>query len=304
MSVYRKIYTKIWNDEKFRSFSDGGKLVFFFLLTHPGMTSIGAMRGTIPGLAAELGWTTEAFREAFQEAYAKGIVEHDERASFIGLPNFLKYNKPESPNVVKAWAKSFDLIPECRLKFSLYQRVKAYVEALGEAFPKAFHEAFPKDFAKAMANQEQEQEQDKDTALRDVSESKPVKRKSRGPGPLAAISEESMRDTGKLIGHHRHIINLGHGSRWGFTQTDASRIEFIAMAISAIDKAEAGGGSAVALFNSSIQERRRFINCPQEDRARELYREWKREKQGPALALAAVAESNRFEMPETEGDEE
>ena len=104
MSVYRKIYTKIWNDEKFRSFSDGGKLVFFFLLTHPGMTSIGAMRGTIPGLAAELGWTTEAFREAFQEAYAKGIVEHDERASFIGLPNFLKYNKPESPNVVKAWA--------------------------------------------------------------------------------------------------------------------------------------------------------------------------------------------------------
>ena len=41
---YRKIDPRVWNDEKFVSFSDDGKLAFLFVLTHPSMTAIGAMR--------------------------------------------------------------------------------------------------------------------------------------------------------------------------------------------------------------------------------------------------------------------
>lgn len=154
MARYRKIDTRIWNDAKFNGLSERGKLVFFFGLTHPNLTMLGAMRATIPGLAAEIGIPAEAFREAFQEALLKGMTKHDEKASFLWFPNFLRYNKPESPNVVKSWPEAYDLVPECTLKQDLFQHVKAYAEGLTEAFGKAFHEAF----AKTMPNQEPEQE--------------------------------------------------------------------------------------------------------------------------------------------------
>lgn len=164
MARYRKIDPRIWNDEKFRKLSDNAKLVFFMLLTHPSMTALGAMRATLPGLAAEMSWGPEAFREAFREASAKGMAEHDEVACLVALPNFLKYNAPESPNVVKAWAGAVDLLPECPLKTLVLQRAKAYAEALQEGFAKAFREAFPKGIAIQEQEQEPEQEQEKNSS--------------------------------------------------------------------------------------------------------------------------------------------
>jgi hypothetical protein len=158
MARYRKVDPRIWNDAKFMALSNNGKLVFFFLLTHPNMTALGAMRGNIPGLSAEIGWTEKAFREAFQEGSTKGMVLHNEKASFFWLPKFMKYNRPESPNVVKAWASSVDLLPECDLLFQAISTACSCAEGLGEAFA----EALPKAFAKTMPYQEQEQEQEQE----------------------------------------------------------------------------------------------------------------------------------------------
>lgn len=157
MSRYRKVDPKVWNDEKFSLLSDKSKLVFFFLLTHPHMTALGAMRASRRGLAAELRWSFTGFCKAYEELLSKGMVRHDDNASFLWLPNFLKYNGPESPNAVKSWAASLDLLPECNLKYELLNHVKALVEGL----PEAFREALPEDFAKSMPNQEQEQENKK-----------------------------------------------------------------------------------------------------------------------------------------------
>lgn len=156
MSRYRKVDPRIWNDEKFRSLSDDAKLVFFMLLTHPNMTALGAMRATVGGLAEEMGWGLERFREAFREALSKGMAEHDQKACLVMLPKFLKYNPPESPNVVKAWADSLDLLPECGLKTRVITESVAFLKGKS----KAFQEALPEAFAKTMPNQEQEQEQD------------------------------------------------------------------------------------------------------------------------------------------------
>lgn len=141
---FRKIDPRIWNDAKFMALSDNAKLVFFLLLSHPHQTSLGAMRATLPGLAAELGWTEKIFREAFSEVLSKGMVKHDERASILWLPNFIRYNRPESPNVVKAWVSAADLLPECPQKFECLQAVKVFLEG----FPKAFTEALPEGFGK------------------------------------------------------------------------------------------------------------------------------------------------------------
>lgn len=159
MSRFRKIDTRIWNDAKFRGLSDGGKLTFLMLLTHPNMTSLGAFRATVAGLAEELGWTVEAFRKAFGEALANGMAEHDASACYIGLPNFVKFNQPESPNVVLAWAASLDLIPECEAKTAQIQRARGWLTGRA-AFLEAFDKAFGKGFAAPSPNPEQEPEQD------------------------------------------------------------------------------------------------------------------------------------------------
>ena len=172
MGRFRKVDSRIWNDEKFRALSERGQLCFFYLLTHPHMTSLGAMRATPEGLAAELGLSTRAYRRQLGAMVDSGMVEIDTRASFVALPNFLRYNLPESPNVIKAWASALDLIPECPLKIQAVRRACAATEeiasasqspdtwrkAFREAFGEGFGEDYPEDFGKAMPNPEPEPE--------------------------------------------------------------------------------------------------------------------------------------------------
>lgn len=142
MARYRKIDTRIWNDQKFNTLSTDGKLLFFFLLSHPHMTAIGAMRASLLGLASELGWEEKKFRTALEQAFSHGMIRYDERSSFIWLPNFLKYNQPESPNVIKSWEKALDYLPECELKFEMIEAVKM----LAEKLPPPFYAALPQVF--------------------------------------------------------------------------------------------------------------------------------------------------------------
>ncbi len=164
MGKYRKVDPRIWGDAKFLELSGPpcGKLLFFFLLTHPHMTALGAMRATPAGLAAELNWPEKAFRKAFREAFQKGLIKASEKDCFIWLPNFLKYNRPESPNVLKSWASALDYLPECSLKFELIHHVKAFSEGLSKGFQEAFAEAFSEALAHPYPNQEQEQEQEQE----------------------------------------------------------------------------------------------------------------------------------------------
>jgi hypothetical protein len=86
------------------------------------------------------------------------MVKHDRKACLIALPNFIKYNQPESPNVVKAWANSLDLLPECDLKNDVISLSANALKGYSKAFREALPEAFLKTYPKSMPNQEQEQE--------------------------------------------------------------------------------------------------------------------------------------------------
>jgi hypothetical protein len=164
MARYRKIDPRIWNDAKVLRLSPFAKLAFIYILTHPNMTSLGAMRGTPEGLSAELSQgdkgLAEAFAEGFTEAIAEGLLEVNAKACYIAAPNFLRYNQPESPNVVKAWNGALDLIPECDAKVLLVERVTEYLKPLPEAWRKPWVKPSTKASGKAMRNPKPKPKQD------------------------------------------------------------------------------------------------------------------------------------------------
>jgi hypothetical protein len=159
---YRKISVKIWGDQTFQSMPDNGKLAWLFLLTHPQMTSIGAMRGTIPGLAAELGWPEPVFRKALTIPLSKGMVKLDERMALVVVPKFIHHNPPENPNVVKSWDSILDTLPECQLLFEHLEYLKEFVKEYSKGLPKPLPIPFRKGMPIPEPEPEPEQEQEQD----------------------------------------------------------------------------------------------------------------------------------------------
>lgn len=206
MARYRKIDPRIWNDEKFASLSHEGQRAFLFILTHPSMTSLGAFRATKEGIEAELGIDTKGFAKPFQELLSKGLIKYDESCFLVFAPNFLKYNQPENPNVVKGWAGCLDLLPECPLLAEVLQRAKscasansktskAFSEALGRV-TETLLERYAKRLSKGLAIQEQEQEQE----YKDVSD--------ETSSSANANASESVDETQPEL-----LLNSGTGDR-------------------------------------------------------------------------------------------
>ena len=129
------------------------------------------MRGTLDGLAAELRWSRRRIRLALEPAIRAGMVEANEAVAYIGLPNFLRYNEPENPNVVKgAWVEALSQIPACPERRALIRRCRKYLsersekfraelpQAIWEAFSEGLPEGSPQPFGKDSGKQEQEPE--------------------------------------------------------------------------------------------------------------------------------------------------
>lgn len=148
MGRYANIHRCIWNDDKFPFVSDDCQLVFFHLMTTPMGSQFGLFKATIPGLAAEKRWSVDRYAKAFQEAFGKAFVKYDERHQLVYLPQFMKYNKPNNPNVLRSWGKEYRELPDCDLKTEFYQSFKAFIEGFGEGFKKAFQEGFGEGFSK------------------------------------------------------------------------------------------------------------------------------------------------------------
>ena len=142
MTHYRKVDTRIALDRKFNTLSRDSKLVFFHLLTHLHLTSLGVIQSTLLALAGEMDFSLEEFERAFHALIERGMVRFDAKARFIWLPNFLKYNPPRSLNVVKSWSKVLAGLPRCLLRELLMSEVKRFVQGLSVPFQMALGECF------------------------------------------------------------------------------------------------------------------------------------------------------------------
>jgi hypothetical protein len=193
---YSKVTRRIWWDAKFRSLSEHGKLLFLRLLTAPECTSI---PGVIPIrraiLAEEFGWTHERLSEGFQEVFRKGLAKADWEAGLVWLPNAVRHNPPESPNVVRAWANVWSELPDSLLLSEVFDGLSAYVEGLTEGFRKAF-ESLREGLPKPLPNQEQEQEQEQEeqrSVPPPVGSSEPTFLLSPPESPPSSQSDETSQ---------------------------------------------------------------------------------------------------------------
>jgi hypothetical protein len=155
MSRYRNVHCLIWNDDKFPFVSDDCQLVFLHLLTTPFGTPFGLFKASMAMLADEKRWTKTRYEKAFREGISKGFFKYDERHLVVLIPKFVKYNQPQSANVITAWKRLIDELPPSPLKHEWIQIVKGLLVG--------FHKAFTEAFSKACLIQDQYQEQYKET---------------------------------------------------------------------------------------------------------------------------------------------
>lgn len=155
--IFRVVEVEVWQSPDFRQLSAppaNAQTLWLYLLTGTRTSIIpGAIVARRAVLADDLRWDMEAFDEAFDEVLGKGLAKHDEDTGLTVLKNALidtngprKSNKPQSPNVLKAWGRALARMPRCALKDELSQTLKALAEALGEGFAEGFAEGLGEDF--------------------------------------------------------------------------------------------------------------------------------------------------------------
>lgn len=166
---YSKVSRRMWGDEKFRRLTPlapSGAALFIRLLTGPELTNVpGLFPAWDAGMARAMGWTLEAYREAYLEAYREGLVIADWEVGLVWVPNAIRYNEPESPKVILSWERTMADLPDCDLKTRAFSSLLRWATERGESWGKAMAKAIGKPIGKAMAYQEQEQEQEQEQIL-------------------------------------------------------------------------------------------------------------------------------------------
>lgn len=164
MAKYRPIDVRLWNDQKFLSLSDDGRMLWLFLLTTTSTLPIpGVVVGGPAALSEQLGWPVERFREGFAELLSRGLsVRADFDARLVWLTKAIKRWPPQNPNMVKGWSETWEDVPECPMKHEIWQALRESCERWPEPFAEGFPEPSVNGSGMGMPNQEQEQEQEEE----------------------------------------------------------------------------------------------------------------------------------------------
>lgn len=142
--VFRKVSEAMNRDERYLALSPippCGRGLWHHLLfgSHttalPGLAAVGRL-----AMAEDLGWEIGEFDAAFAEIEQQGLAQADWKSRVVWLPNALKHNLPQSPNVVRSWRGIWHRIPDCELKLTAYEAMRSSLKAYSEPFAKAFVE--------------------------------------------------------------------------------------------------------------------------------------------------------------------
>lgn len=122
---YRKVDTRLWDDERVAPLSALAKLTWLCLLTGPHTTGL-------PGLySCGLATLSESMREgidtvskAVEALVATGMVQFNPTVRVVRIPNAPKYNSCPNEKVLKGWLALWKSIPDCAEKFAHIERLR------------------------------------------------------------------------------------------------------------------------------------------------------------------------------------
>jgi hypothetical protein len=119
--------------------SDAERVMWLYLTTGPQSTSVGIYRLSIAVAVEELGNLTETeFLERLEAVCDVFAWRYDPRTRVLWLPEWLRENPPQSPNVCVAWRKLLVTVPDCELKAEAIDAIQGFLCSFGESFRKAF----------------------------------------------------------------------------------------------------------------------------------------------------------------------
>ncbi len=134
MRDYGRVFSKFWQSEDTRAFSEDARVLALYLLTSPHANLIGCYRLPEAYAADDLQWSSERVREGLNELQSKGFLSRDEATKWVLLHNYLKWNGFENGNVAVAASKAFDQVPAIPLKAALAKALLDFGSHLKEGF--------------------------------------------------------------------------------------------------------------------------------------------------------------------------
>ncbi len=112
---YGAISAAIWQDRKFRKLSDGGKMLFLYLLSSPHGNMIGYFKLPVQYALHDLDLESpQAFYELFSELQEQGMAFYDQEEEVTFIRNFLSRNPFRNINQVKGAFKQLASAPYSR----------------------------------------------------------------------------------------------------------------------------------------------------------------------------------------------
>jgi hypothetical protein len=180
--VYRKVFTCVWQDDRFRALSaprPNARTLWIYLLTGehtcqiPGLARVGEA-----ALAESLGWSVPAFHRCWREIEGAGLAQADWASRVVWLPNAIRYDPPANPNIVKGWHRPWREIPDCDLKERARIHIESHCAERGPSFVEAFRgicgngstNGSANRSRNGLGNQDQDQDQDQEQEQEDPAE--------------------------------------------------------------------------------------------------------------------------------------
>lgn len=136
---YRRISTRMWNDEKFASLSKAppnAQTLWIWLLTGPFSTNIpGLLRVGEASISEDLDWPLDQVKTVVAELESKSMIVVDRRHRVVWLPRAIAHNPPTSINTVKGWGSTIrDLFPECPLVREAMLEIRKHLVKINSPF--------------------------------------------------------------------------------------------------------------------------------------------------------------------------
>lgn len=139
MRNYGRVETSIWYSKKFHSYSDDGKLLWFYLITSPHSNAAGCYVLPIGYVMTDLKWSAERAEETLSELFRKGSIYRCETTNLTVIRGWWDHNAIENPNVAKSILALFERLPRNSRAFpiainDLLERGGKFVEPFRNRF--------------------------------------------------------------------------------------------------------------------------------------------------------------------------